>query len=67
MGPRPPAEQAISLYAQIIRERGSGSELAAEIRRTMKAYEDGRIDERELSDWVGSWEARLRARGDATA
>lgn len=67
MGPRPAAEQAISLYVQITRDRGCGDDLAAEIRRTLKAYEDGRIDEGELSDWVGSWEARLRTRDDATA
>jgi len=67
MGPRPPAEQALSLYVQITRSRGSDDEFAAEIRRTLMAYEDGRLEAHQLADWVGSWEARLRMRGDATA
>jgi hypothetical protein len=68
MGPHPVAEQAALLCARITREQGPGDELAGEIRRTLNAYEKGKIDEQELADWLGSWEARIRQRrDDATA
>jgi hypothetical protein len=38
-------------------------ELAKEIRRTLKALEEGAIDELELGDWAASWAAATE-RGD---
>jgi hypothetical protein len=35
-------------------------EPAQEIRRTLKAFEAGAIDEPELGDWVSSWAALAR-------
>jgi hypothetical protein len=68
MGPHPVVEKAVLLRARITRERGCGDELAAEIRRILEAYAGGNIDDHELADWVGSWEARVRqGRDDATA
>lgn len=60
MGVRLGAEDAVNLAAQMLRERWFDDGLEAEIRRTLKAYEEGLIHEQELIDWVGSWQAQIR-------